>query len=100
MANRLVDTGRKYGMEINIDKSPVMRVLSSNKSSHIKVNNSDLKEVDNFKYLGSVLTRDCYCRREIKRRITIAKEEFDRKISFLTSKLNIKLRKKLVRCYV
>ena len=26
MANRLVDTGRKYGMEINIDKSQVMRV--------------------------------------------------------------------------
>ena len=25
MMNRLVDTGRKYGMEINIDKSQVMR---------------------------------------------------------------------------
>ena len=26
MVNRLVDTGRKYGLEINIDKSQVMRV--------------------------------------------------------------------------
>ena len=26
VVNRLVDTGRKYGMEINIDKSQVMRV--------------------------------------------------------------------------
>ena len=26
MVNRLVDTGRKYGKEINIDKSQVMRV--------------------------------------------------------------------------
>jgi len=33
-------------------------------------------------------------------RIAIAKEAFNRKISFLTSKLNAELRKKLVRCYV
>ena len=30
MVNRLVDTGRKYGMEINIDKSQTMRVLRRN----------------------------------------------------------------------
>ena len=45
-------------MEINIDKSQVMRVSSGNKSLQIKVNNRELKEVDHFKYLGSVLTRD------------------------------------------
>ena len=58
------------------------------------------KEVDHFKYLGSVLTRDGYCTREIKIRIVIAKEDFNRKMSLLTSKLNIELKKKLVRCYV
>ena len=26
MVNRLIDTGRKYGMEINIDKSQVMSI--------------------------------------------------------------------------
>ena len=30
IVNRLVDTGRKYSMEINIDKSQVMRVSRSN----------------------------------------------------------------------
>ena len=38
MVNTLVDTGRKYGMEINIDKSQVMRVSRSNESLQIKVN--------------------------------------------------------------
>ena len=38
MVNRLVDTGRKYGMEINIEKSQVMRVSRSNDSLQIKVN--------------------------------------------------------------
>ena len=33
-------------------------------------------------------------------RTAIAKEESNRKMSLLTSKLNIELRKKLVRCYV
>ena len=98
MVNRLVDTGRKYGMEINIDKSKVMRVSRSNELLQIKVNNRELKEVDHFKYLGSVLTRDGYCTREIKMRIAIAKEAFNRKMSLLTSKLNIGLKKKLVRC--
>jgi len=39
MVNRLVDTGKKYYMEINNDKSQVMRVSSSNESLQIKVNN-------------------------------------------------------------
>ena len=64
----------------------------------IKVNNRELKEVDHFEYLGSVLTRDGYCTREIKMRIVIAKEALNIIISLLASKLNIELRKKLVRC--
>ena len=79
MVNRLVDTGKKDGMEINIDKSQVMRVSRSNESLQIKVNNRELKEVDHSKYLGSVLTRDGYCTREIKMRIAIAKEAFNKK---------------------
>ena len=47
-----------------------------------------------------MLTRDGYCTREIKIRIAIAKEEFNRKISLFISMLNIEFKKKLVRCYV
>ena len=36
MVNRLVDTGRKYGMEVNIEKSQVMRVSRSNESLQIQ----------------------------------------------------------------
>ena len=67
------------GMEINIGKSKVMRVSKSNESLQIKIINRELKQVDHFKYLGSVLTR------AIKMRIVIAKEAFNRKISLLTS---------------
>ena len=57
----------------------------------IKVHNREVKEVDYFKYLGSVLKIDDYCIREIKMRIVIAKAAFNRKMSLLTSKVNIEL---------
>ena len=41
-----------------------------------------------------------YCTREIKMRIAIAKDAFNRKMSLLTSKVNIEPKKKLVTCYV
>ena len=52
--NRLIDTIRKYGMEINIVKSQVMRVFKRNESLQIKIHNREPKGVDHFKYLGSV----------------------------------------------
>ena len=42
MVNRWVDTGKKYGMEINIDKSQVRRLFRSNASLQIKLNNTYL----------------------------------------------------------
>ena len=62
---------------------------SNYESLQIEVDNRELKQ-----YIGSSLTR------EINVKIVIAKEAFNRKISLLTSKLNIELGKKLVRCYV
>ena len=79
-------------MEINTDKSQLMIVSRSNESLQNKVNKRRRRR--------NVLTKNCYCTREIKMRIAITKEKFNRKVSLLTSKLNIKLRKKLVRCYV
>jgi hypothetical protein len=76
IANRLVNTGMKYGMEIDIEKSQVMRVSKFNQLFWITVGNRTLKEVVHFKYLGNVLTRDGYCTWEIKIRIAIAKEQY------------------------
>jgi hypothetical protein len=45
----LIETGRKFDLEIIIDKSQVMRVSRSIDSLQIKVNTRELKEVDHFK---------------------------------------------------
>ena len=51
--NKLVDTGRKYDMELNIKKS-LMRVSKKNELMQIKVDNKELDEVGHFKHVESV----------------------------------------------
>jgi hypothetical protein len=46
-----------------------------------------------------MITNDARCTREIKSIITMAKAAFNKKILF-TSKLDLNLRKKLVKCYI
>ena len=45
--------------------------------TYLKMYARELKEVEQFKYLGSMLIRDGYCTRKIKMRIAIAKEAFN-----------------------
>jgi hypothetical protein len=48
-----------------------------------------------------MITNDARCTREIKARIAMAKAAFNRKKKTLfTRKLNLELRKKLVKCYI
>ena len=59
-----------------------------------------LENVEFFNYLGSMTTNDARCTRELKFRIAMAKEALNRKKNLFTSKLDINLRKKLVKCKV
>ena len=45
MLNILIDTGRKYGMEINIDKSQVIIKSRRNESLWVKVGNREHKKL-------------------------------------------------------
>ena len=75
MTNTLIDTRRKYGVEVNIDNSKVMRIIRGYVALRIKVGNREIIELDHSKYRGSILTRDVYYTREIKtRNVGIAKE--------------------------
>jgi hypothetical protein len=64
----------------------------------IKIDKKQVKNMEEFKYLGSMITNDARCTREIKARIAIAKAAFNKKKTLFPSKLQ--LRKKLVKCYI
>jgi hypothetical protein len=58
------------------------------------------ESVESFKYVRSILTNDRRRTCEIKSRIAIAKAAFNKKRAFFTSKMDLELRKKLVKCYI
>jgi hypothetical protein len=47
-----------------------------------------------------MVTNDARCTREIKSRIAVTKAAFNKKKTLFTSKLDLNLRKKLVKCYI
>jgi hypothetical protein len=56
--------------------------------------------VEYFNDLGSMITIDVRYTREIKSRIAMAKAAFNKKKNLFTSKLDLNLRKKLVKRYI
>jgi len=65
----------------------------------IMIDQKQLQNVECFKYLGSILTSDGRCTCEIKSRIAMAKAAFNKRALF-TSTLDLKLKKKLIKCYI
>jgi len=81
-------------------KTKLMRISRQSFPVKIMIDQKQLENVGSFKYLGSLLTNDGRCTCEIKSRITMAKAAFNKKRAIFTSTLDLKLRKKLVKCYI
>ena len=85
---------------MNVEETVVMRMLRH--PSPVK-NMIDRKQPENMNYLnslGRMITNDARCTREIKSRIAMAKQHSPRRQLFLQVKLDLNLRKKLLKCYI
>ena len=70
-------------------------------TAQILLNDECLVQVNQFIYLGQLITDDGYCDAEIRRRIGIARECFKNMRNVLVSeKINLALRLRLLQCYV
>jgi len=87
-------------MEMDLDKTKVIRISRQPFPVKITIDQKQLENVESFKYLSSILTNDGRCTCEIKCRIAMVKAAFNKKRVLFTSKLDFKLRKKLVKCYI
>ena len=66
----MADRSSAYGMEMSSEKSKVMINSHDNDITvNIMMNNQKLEEVDSFKYLGSVMTKDGSSGKDIGARI-------------------------------
>jgi hypothetical protein len=102
MIDRLIEIGRCYAIEMNVEKTKVMRISRQPFQVKIMVDQKQLENVECFKYLGSKLRNDGRCTCEIKCRIAAAKAAFNKKKkkNLFASILDLELRKKLVKCYI
>jgi hypothetical protein len=85
-------------MEMNVEKSKAMKILKL--LSPIQNMIVQPENVEYFNDLGSMITNGARCRREIKSRIVMEKEAFNKKKALFTCKLDLNLRKKIVKCCI
>ena len=67
------------GLSINIKKTESMvisKLYENNRDSRITLKGNPIKQMENFKYLGTWITNDGKCDKEIKSRIAMAKDTF------------------------
>jgi len=100
MIDKLNENEGCYGMEINVEKTKVMRISRQPFPVYIMINQEQLENVECFKYLDSSLTNDGRCTCEIKCSIAMVKAAFNKMKALFTSTLDLKLRKKLAKCYI
>jgi len=58
MIDKLIEIGRCYGMEMNVEKTKVIRISRQPFQVKIIIDQKQLENLESFKYLGSVLTND------------------------------------------
>jgi hypothetical protein len=98
--NKLIEIGRCYGMEMNVEKTKVMRISRKPIAIKIMIGQKHLDNVEYFKYLGIILTNDRRCTCEIKCRIVMANAAFNKKRAPFTNTLYSELRKMQSNCYI
>jgi len=57
-----------------------------------------IEQDTHFRYLGSLITEDGYCEKEIGSRIGMAKKIFQDKKKLFTGKMNLELKERIVKC--
>jgi len=58
MIDKLIETGSCYGMEMNVEKTKVMRISRYPSPVTIMIDQKQLENVECFRYLNSMLTND------------------------------------------
>jgi hypothetical protein len=100
--DKLIEIGRWYGMEMNMEKrkTKMMRISRQQSPLQSTIDHKQLHNVEYCNYVCSRITNDATCTREIKSRIAMAKHHSTRRRFFSARNLGLNLRKQLVKFYI
>ena len=76
-----------YGLKINISKTKSMVIGRKPKKIHMRIKGESIEQVDSFQFLGCNISSNMNCCQEVKQRIAMAKEAFNRKSSIFCGPL-------------
>ena len=98
-------SGKEYGMRMNSKKTKIMKKTRNNPTKfEIKIDGNDIEQVSRFVYRGQLLTEDGKSEKDIKRRISISRDVFNKMRKLLcnrdTGDMGLITRKRILRCYV
>ena len=85
---------------MNVEKTRVTRIPRQPFPVQTMIHQQQVQNVEHFNCLGSTITNDAGCTREIKSRIANAKAALNNKKTLIANKLDSNLRKKLVKSYI
>ena len=85
-----IEIGRCYEMEMNVEKTKLMRISRQPLPVKIMIDQKQLEKVESLR--GSTC--------EIKSRMAMTTAAFNKKREQFISTMDLKLRKKLVKCYI
>src|SRR6218665_1476033 len=103
MMDRLNKTTTEYGMKINTKKTKVMkisRVEGEEKNMKITIDGEEIEHVSEFCYLGSLISSDANCHKEIKKRMAKEKDAFTKRKELLKGGLNRDIKKRIVKALI
>lgn len=85
MLSSLNDVVEDYGMKINEKKTKVMKISrNSQEGVNIHIKGKKLEEVNQYKYLGSILDSESRRTKDVRARIGMGKQAFLRRCEFST----------------
>jgi len=67
---------QKYGLKITVKKMKVICIArQGGRKVKILIDGQKVEQVNHFKYLGSIISQDGYCDKDVRCRIAMAKKE-------------------------
>ncbi|MCH9665805.1 MAG: hypothetical protein K0U41_08180 [Gammaproteobacteria bacterium] len=104
LLDKVVDESKKKGLTINSKKNKTECMVVSKGESprcELKIGDITIQKIKKFNYLGSMITEDGRCDTEIRRRIGIAKDSFQKLNKILKDrKLTMGTKIRVLDCYV
>ena len=102
LTNNVKANSQKSGLDMNVKKTKTMVISRNNNTkANITINNEELEQVEEFKYLGQTITADAKTEKEIRIRTGIAKSRFQEiKTILMNRRISQDLKFRLIKCFI